>query len=184
MVVMLRLKIPRNEFWDPETRQFIYTPETELILEHSLVSLTKWEQKYHKPFLTSEKSIDETLDYIRCMMLNEDENFDPNALKNLTPEDINKIHDYMNNPMTATTIKEKKKGRMDRSVVTSELIYYWMTALQIPLDFENRHLNTLLTLIRVCSIKNSPPEKMSKKDIYERNRALNEARKAKLHTKG
>ena len=181
---MLRLKIPKNEFWDPKSKQFIYTPETELILEHSLVSLTKWEQKHHKPFLSSEKTIDETIDYIRCMMIDENENFDQNVLKSLSPEDIEKIREYMNDPMTATTIKERKKGRIDRTVVTSEIIYYWMTALQIPLEFENRHLNTLLTLIRVCSIKNSPPEKMSKKEIYERNRAINEARKAKLHTKG
>lgn len=181
---MLRLKIPRNEYWDSRSNQFVYTSETELVLEHSLVSLTKWEQKHYKPFLTSEKTVDETLDYIKCMIINEDENFDSTILKSLTAGNIDTIQDYINNPMTATTIKEKKKSRMDKTIITSEIIYYWMTALQIPLEFENRHLNTLLTLIRVCSIKNSPPEKMSKKEIYERNRALNEARKAKLHTKG
>lgn len=181
---MLTLKIPKTEFWDSKKREFVYIDEQTLKLEHSLVSLTKWEQKYQKPFLSSEKTAEETLDYIQCMLLNED-SVDENAIRCLTNEQIQQINDYINNPMTATTIKEtKKKGPRSSSVVTSEIIYYWMTASQIPLEFENRHLNTLLTLIRVCSIKNSPPEKMSKKDIYDRNRALNEARKAKLKTKG
>lgn len=180
---MLKLKIPKNEFWDSKNRQFVYVDEQILELEHSLVSLTKWEQRYHKPFLSSEKSTEETLYYVKCMLLNP-ESVDPSSLAFLTDDNLKQINNYINDPMTATTIKEKKKGRHNNQIVTSELIYYWMTALQIPLDFENRHLNTLLTLVRVCSIKNAPPEKMSKKDIYERNRAVNEARKAKLKTKG
>ena len=180
---MLTLTIPKNEFWDSKVREFVYIDEQILELEHSLVSLTKWEQKYHKPFLSSEKTAEETLYYVRCMLLN-DKSVDPKSLRCLTNENLQMINDYINDPMTATTIKEKKRGKQGNQIVTSELIYYWMTALQIPLEFENRHLNTLLTLIRVCSIKNAPTEKMSKKDIYERNRAVNEARKAKYKTKG
>ena len=180
---MLQITIPATELWDEQKQKFIYTKEQTLSLEHSLVSLSKWESKWHKPFLSkTEKTVDETIDYIRCMTLTQ--NVKPEVYLGLTADNITQVNAYIEDSMTATFFSEDTSGKRSREVVTSELIYYWMIALNIPVKFEKWHLNRLLTLIRVCNIKNSPPKKYSKGEIMRRNAALNAARKKQLGTKG
>ena len=180
---MLQLTIPATELWDESNEMFLYTEEQTLELEHSLVSLSKWEAKWHKPFLTKEdKTIDETIDYIKCMTLTE--NVDETVYRLLNNEHLKKINEYIEDPMSATTIKELQRGKRNGEQVTSELIYYWMTALNIPVEYERWHLNRLFTMIRVCNIKNQPPKKMGKRAVMNQNRALNEARRQQYNTKG
>lgn len=181
---MLTITIPAlPEAWDEQRQEFVQTKEQTLHLEHSLVSLSKWESKWHKAFLNKgEKSMEETLDYIRCMTITP--NVDPNVYYRLTEKNVQQILDYINDPMTATTFYNDKQSGMSRETITSELIYYWMISLQIPVEFQKWHLNRLITLIRVCQIKNTPPKKMSKGEIMRRNSALNAARRRQLNTRG
>lgn len=182
---MLTITIEPCKYWDAQREMFFEYPKKPITLqlEHSLISLSKWEAKWQKPFLhkASERTEEETRDYIRCMTLTQ--NVDP-ALYLMMPESaIQKIIEYIQSPMTATTFSTKDH-RPSREIVTSELIYYWMIALNIPFSCEKWHLNRLMTLIQVCSIKNSPQKKMSPNEIRARNRALNESRKKAMHTKG
>ena len=180
---MLEITIPAVEQWDELNQEFIYTKEQTLRLEHSLVSLSKWESKWNKPFLSKQdKTQEEILDYIKCMTTTQ--NVDPNIYKCLTNSNIIEIKEYIESPMTATTFSKDKNSKTNREVVTSELIYYWMIALNIPFECQKWHLNRLLTLVQVCNIKNQPPKKMSKKEIMSRNAALNAARRQQLNTKG
>ena len=179
---MLEITIPSVELWDESKQEFVNTKEQTLKLEHSLVSLSKWESKWCKPFLSrQDKTIEETLDYIKCMTLTQ--NVDPKIYNFLSKDNVNQINKYIESPMTATTFGDERKGS-NREVITAELIYYWMIALNIPFECQKWHLNKLLTLIKVCSIKNQPPKKMSKKDIMSRNAALNAARRKQLNSKG
>ena len=182
---MLTIVIPASEKFNEATNEFIYTKEQKLQLEHSLVSLSKWESRWHKPFLTSKKTAktqDEIIDYIRCMTITQ--NVDPNVYLNLSQANADKIQKYIDDPMTATTFNELQKARPSTEIITSELIYYWMIAYNVPVEFEKWHLNRLLTLIKVCSIKNSPPKKMSRREIMNRNKALNASRRNALNTRG
>ena len=181
---MLRLIVPLSvEGWDEEKEEFVQAKEQVLQLEHSLVSISKWESKWCKPFLSADSKTDEeVLDYIRCMTLTED--VDPEVYKHLTRENVEQINSYINAPMTATTFTDEKRKGGSREIVTSEVIYYWMTALQIPPEYQSWHLNRLMTLIRVCNIKNAPPKKMGKRDIMSQNARLNAARKQKFNTRG
>ena len=180
---MLRLVIPPIELFDEAKQEFFHSKEYELRLEHSLVSLSKWESKWCKPFLTTkDKSNQETIDYIRCMTITQ--NVDPIAYSYITQKEIDVITSYIDAPMTATTFSQPKENKTNREIITAELIYYWMIAFQIPFECQTWHLNRLLTLINVCNIKNQPKKKMSKKDAINQQRALNEARKAKYNTKG
>lgn len=180
---MLRITIPAGEQYDEVNETFIVTKEQTLQLEHSLVSLSKWESKWCKPFLTkNQKSDEETIDYIRCMTLTQ--NVNPDVYLFITNENIEQINQYIESPMTATWFAEEKAGKSSREQITSELIYYWMIALNIPFECQKWHLNRLLTLIKVCNIKNQPPKKKSKKDIMSRNAALNAARRKKMNSKG
>ena len=179
---MLRIEIPINpEGWDEKKQEFVKTQI--LQLEHSLVSLSKWESKWCKPFFSNEeKSYEEVLDYIKCMTITQ--NVDPEVYNHLTESNITDINNYINAPMTATTFTNVKGHGNNREIITSELVYYWMIALNIPVEFQKWHINRLLTLIRVCEIKNSPQKKMSKNEIMSRNAALNEARRKKLNSRG
>lgn len=180
---MLTITIPAAEQWDEKNRQFISTKEQTLQLEHSLVSLSKWESKWCKPFLSSkEKTLEETIDYVKCMTLTQ--NVKPEVYNFLTNSNIDQINKYIEAPMTATWFAKDKTGRSSSEQVTSELIYYWMIALNIPFECQKWHLNRLITLIKVCNIKNQPAKKMSKRDIMSRNAALNAARRKQLNTKG
>lgn len=178
---MLSIIIPQNELYDEQTNEFKYTNEQIIELEHSLVSISKWESKWNKPFLESKKSDEETIDYIKCMTLTK--NISDEIYLNLSSKNINEIKNYIDAPMTATTFYNKKEYT-NREKITSDLIYYWMISLNIPMECQNWHINRLLTLIRICNIKNTPPKKMSRNDIISRNAALNKARREKLKTTG
>ena len=180
---MLQIVIPGQELWDEQKQEFINTKEQVLQLEHSLISLSKWEAKWCKVFLSKqEKTQEETIYYIKCMTITP--NVDPEVYNHLTRENIKEIEDYIAAPMTATYFSSDNAGKSSREQVTSELIYYWMIALNIPFECQKWHLNRLLTLIKVCNIKNQPPKKMSKREIMSRNAALNAARRQQLNTKG
>lgn len=181
---MLSIHVPESEKFDSVKNEFITIKETNLVLEHSLVSISKWESKWHKAFLhpTTKKTNEETLDYIRCMTLTQ--NVKPDTYYSLTSENFKAIQDYIDDPMTATTFNEVQKGPPNREITTSELIYYWMIAYNIPSEYEKWHLNRLLTLIHICSIKNGKQKKMSRKATLSRNAALNAARRQQLGTKG
>ena len=167
---MLQITIPAVEQWDESVQEFVYSKPQTLQLEHSLISLSKWESKWHKPFLSkTEKTTEETIDYIRCMTLTQ--NVKPEVYSNLSVENILQVNEYIENPMTATTFIEDRDRKKSREIVTAELIYYWMISLNIPVEFEKWHLNRLLTLIRVCNIKNQPPKKSSRREIMSRNAA-------------
>ena len=181
---MLKLVIPETEYWDEEKNEFVYKKEQTLQLEHSLVSLSKWESKWNKAFLgKQEKTDEEIVDYIRCMTLTQ--NVDPEVYYRLTPKNYEEINAYIEAPMTATTITQDKQGAKNRDVVTSELIYYWMISYNIPVDIcQKWHLNRLLTLIQVCNVKNEPPKKRSKRELWSRQAAINAANRAKYGSKG
>jgi len=181
---MLQITIPGEELFDEEKQEFVTLKEQTLQLEHSLISLSKWEAKWCKVFLSKqEKTYEETIDYIKCMTLTP--NVNPDVYLRLTQANFREIEAYIAAPMTATYFsKDKTGGRSSGEQTTSELIYYWMIALNIPFECQKWHLNRLLTLVRVCNVKNQPPKKMSKKDIASRNAALNAARKKQFNSKG
>lgn len=180
---MLTIKIPKGrELFDEVNNEFITSKAQTLQLEHSLVSLSKWESEWCKPFLTKDvKTFEESIDYIRCMTITQ--NVDPIVYRFITNEEMDQVNRYIKAPMTATTFSNNKES-INRDVITSEIIYYWMIALNIPFECQKWHLNRLLALINVCNIKNTPPKKMNKRDVMRRNRALNEARRKKLGTRG
>lgn len=181
---MLTVVIPEAEGFDERNSMFIYYKEQKLTLEHSLVSIAKWESKWNRPFLNTEKSSEETIDYIRCMTLTQ--NVPDDVYYRIPPDVIDKITKYIDAPMTATTFSDfdNDDRRRNREVVTSELIYYWMIAEQVPFECQKWHINRLLTLLRVCSIKNAPPKKMGKNKIAKKYAELNEMRKRKFNTRG
>ncbi len=179
---MLFITVPSVEMFDEKTNRFYKTKSQDLRLEHSLVSISKWEAKWQKPFLSKDdKTIEETLDYIRCMTLTQ--NVPPDVYTRLTESNIEEISKYINASMTATTFSNKNM-KPNREIITSEVLYYWMIAFNIPFECQKWHLNRLVTLINICKIKNQPEKSMSKRDIMARNKALNAQRKAQLQTKG
>jgi len=189
---MKKIVVPSRECYDEQKEEFFTVPETVLHLEHSLISISKWESKWHKPFIANSNSMsqEEIIDYIKCMSVSPKE-IDENVYLVLTNENIQEIVAYIQDGMTATWFKdEKNQKKASREIITSELIYYWMIALQIPFECQKWHLNRLLTLIRVCNIKNeeqNPNAKGNKlrgRELLSRNAALNAQRKAKLHTRG
>lgn len=181
---MLTITVPAREGFDERTETFIQTKEQVLTLEHSLVSISKWESKWKKPFLSKKgKTRPETIDYIKCMTLTQ--NVDPNVYYFLTADNLKAIEEYVEDSMTATWFNDDDpNSNKSHEVITAEIIYYWMIAFNIPFECQKWHLNRLLTLIRVCNIKNAPAKKMSKNDIYIRNRNLNAARRRALNSRG
>lgn len=182
---MLRITIPAVELWDEKKEEFVCTKEQTLQLEHSLVSISKWESKWKKAFLKNvEKTNEEMIDYIKCMTITQ--NVDPEIYNYLTDDNYRQISDYINDPMTATKVYDSDGNKNSRKTVTSELIYYWMIALNIPPRYEKWHLNRLLTLIRVCNIENKPAKKrrVNKKDTANRYAELNAARRKQLNSQG
>lgn len=181
---MLNLFIPEVEAYDEKKEEFIITEKAvTLQLEHSLVSLSKWESKWCIPFFSQkERTYEQTLDYIKCMTVTP--NVKPEVYNRLTKKHIDQIYDYINAPMTATTFSKAQKARQSSEMVTSELVYYWMIAYNIPSSYEKWHINRLLTLIRVCEVKNQPAKKMGGTKVAQDYAALNKARRAQLNTKG
>ena len=179
---MLIINIPSKELFNEKKQEFIQVKGTNIELEHSLISISKWESKWKKPFVSDiEKTTEETIDYIKCMLIDDRQSV---YINYLTEENIKKINNYITDSMTATTFYDDKTTSKKKETVTSELIYYWMIANNVPLECEKWHLNRLLTLIRICNIKNTPPKKMSKREILEKNAAINAARRKKLNSKG
>lgn len=181
---MLTIKVPiSSEGWDDEKQEFIEPEYQTLQLEHSLVSLSKWESKWCKPFLSSIKSDEEMLDYIKCMTVTK--NMDPNIYNYLTTSNVIEIKDYIDAPMTAMKFPKNRSSKLSRDIITSDIIYYWMITLNIPIDeCQKWHLNRLMALIRVCDIKNSPPKKKSQREIMEEYARINAERRKQLNTKG
>jgi hypothetical protein len=182
---MLKIFVSGTELYNEETQEFTTIEDCTLTLEHSLVSLSKWESKFLKPFLgPNEKTTEETLGYVEAMILNE--SYPEDVIDRLTQNDFAKINDYIASNYSATTFSNnnQRKGRGQSEIITSELIYYWLVAFNIPFECETWHLNRLFSLIQICNIKNSKPKKMSRNEIAARNHALNEQRKAQLKTKG
>lgn len=186
---MLNLKVPAQEIFNEKTQTFEKSKEFTLTLEHSLVSISKWEAKWHKPFLDdkNKKTNEELMDYIKCMTITQ--NVDPN-IYNLLPQHkelMTQINNYIADTMTATTFASNRspqvKGRKTQKM-TSELIYYWMVNYNIPFDCQKWHINRLLTLIRICNIYGDSGKKMSKKEIFAQNKSLNALRKSRLGTQG
>lgn len=179
---MIEIVIPDMELYDETKNEFITTKGQSLILEHSLVSVSKWESKWHKPFLTNNpKTIDESIDYIKCMTITQ--NVKPKIYSMINEGNILEIKKYIDDDMTATTFNVSSKTK-NNEIITSELIYYWMVSFNIPFECQKWHLNRLLTLLNVCKLKNEPPKKMSRSEIISRNSAINEARKKALNSKG
>lgn len=184
---MLTVTIPSSQLWDERTETFLYTKETTLSLEHSLVSISKWESKHHKAFLSertqSSLTADEFIDYVRCMTMTQ--NVDPQIYLHLTRENLRAIRDYMNAPMTATHFPNTThSGKGGGDVKTSEVIYYEMIILGIPFECQKWHVNRLLTLINVCSRKSGKSPRMSRQDVMRNNARINAERLRKYHTKG
>lgn len=180
---MLPIVIPEREYFDQQKQQFVYLKEQKLTLEHSLISISKWESKWKKPFLDkADKTPEESADYIRCMTIGKE--VDADVLRWIPQDVYAQINAYISDPMTATWFNERNKKPGPGQVVTSELIYYWMITFHVPMECEKWHLNRLLTLIKVCELKNAPQKKMKRKDIYSRNAALNAARKQKMAANG
>ena len=178
---MLRIHIPSTELFIESRNEFVQTKSYDLSLEHSLLSISKWEAKWKKPFLTSEKkSEEETLDYIRCMTLTQ--NIPADAYLAIPDSELQKIGDYINDPMTATTFHGGEPP--SRQIITSELLYYNMFAAGIPIECQKWHLNRLLTLMRIFGIKSQAAKKMPASKIRSQNAALNAARRAKLGSTG
>lgn len=180
---MLQITIPGLEMWDEAKEEFIYANDEYLCLEHSLVSLSKWEARWNKSFLnTKEFTGEQFIDYVKCMTINQDVSED--VYLRLSNDTVDKIKNYINAPMTATTISKTPGGGRNNEIVTSELIYYWMIAHNIPFKCEEWHLNRLMTLIQVCNVKSGKPKKMSPKQVMSRNAQLNAARRQQLNTTG
>ena len=181
---MLQIEVPISpEGWDEKNRVFIEPKFVTLQLEHSLISISKWEARWHKPFLSkTEKTIEETIDYIKCMALTQ--NVKEEVYDHLSQENIDEINEYIDNPMTATTFSGGNSKGRSRDIVTSEVIYYQMLSYGIPFECQKWHLNRLTTLIRVCGEKNNPGKKRSTREIMSQNAALNAARRKKYKTKG
>ena len=179
---MYQLVIPDSEVFNDATNEFYVKPGQTIQVEHSLVSISKWESKWNKPFLSKDdKTIEESVDYIKCMTITQ--NVKDEVYANITTQNVHDVSKYISAPMTATTFRDDNRGGSSE-IVTSEIIYYWLIAYKIPFECQKWHLNRLLTLIKVCSKKNEKPKKMSNAEILSRNRQLNEQRRKQLNSNG
>lgn len=180
---MLTIHVPSAKFWDEEKEVFIRTKDTTLKMEHSLISISKWEAKWHIPFYETEKTAEQVMSYLQCMTLNQD--VDPLVYGALTVEQVNEINAYISDSMTATKIySEDDKPGTNNQKITSELIYYWMIKFGIPESFEKWHLNRLLMLIRVISEEEKPKKKLSQRELMARHKAINAKRRAERKSRG
>jgi hypothetical protein len=184
---MIKITIPDIvDGWDPVRKEFVNQRGATLVLEHSLVSVQKWESKWHIPYTSTEKTNEQVLDYIKCMVVFPHE-VDDKVFDYIPKGELKRIADYIHDPMTATTFSDTSKSSgksFKQEKVTAEIVYYWMIAFNIPMEYRKWHFNQLLTLIHVCELKQGPQQKMGKNEILARNKALNAQRRAKMHSKG
>src|SRR3954469_7080143 len=180
---MLTITVPGQEVYDESTGLLSTVNDVHLELEHSLVSLSKWEQIFEKSFIGTEtKTNDELFAYMQCMVTTPD--YPAEVWLRLSEENVEKINDYISAKMTATTFLDPPGAPKTREVITAELIYYWMTVFNIPFECQHWHLNRLFTLIRVCNVKQSKPKKMSSAEASRQRAELNAQRRAKYGTSG
>ena len=181
---MLEIQVESFELYDEKAEEFISVNGRKIVLEHSLISLSKWESKWQKAFLRPKQkmSVAETISYIRCMTISQ--NVNPFIYSKLYSLHLKEIFDYIENPMTATTFRKSLRNTINRETITAELIYYWMTAFNIPFSCERWHLNRLITLITVCNLKQQPKKKMTRAELLKRNHDLNKQRLERLKTTG
>lgn len=180
---MLELTILGQEHYNNETQEFEYPDKVMLQLEHSLVSLSLWESKWERSFLESDdKTTEQIRDYVRCMTL--DPNIAPEVYQHLSSDNFESINTYINAKMTATFFHDVSEAPKSKEVITAEVIYYWLTAFQIPFEVETWHLNRLFTLIKICNIKNAKPKKMGRAEAAQRRQELNAQRRAKIGSTG
>lgn len=179
-----KITVPAIDLWDDESERFIVTKGAQLLVEHSLYAISKWEQKWHKPFLSTQLDAMEMADYIRCMTISPS-NLDDDFYLTLPNTVIQEIQSYINDPMTATWFSDRSNSKKDpryQEIITSEIVYYWMLKCGIPFEAEKWHFNKLMTLIRVYNLKESSDSKgnkMSKDEILRYNHELNKKRMAK-----
>lgn len=185
---MIQITVPKSEYYD-QAKEIFYSVDKPVTiqLEHSLISLQKWESKWNKPFLVkTEKTAEESIDYLRCMCLTP--NVKDDVFYCIPPSEMTRLSEYIDSPMTATTFAEDKipggGGKGKKQIVTAELIYYWMISYNIPSEYRKWHLNQLITLIRVFNEENKPKKKKSRNQLLAEHRALNEANKLRYHTHG
>lgn len=180
---MLEITIPKFELYDEGNNEFLEIGPYNLSMEHSLVSISKWESKWHKPFIGQDNlSNEEVVDYFRCMTITK--NVNPIAYSYLSSDNIKKINEYIDDPMTGTTFYEFLPERSeDKKKISSEEIYSKMILLEIPFECEKWHINRLLTLIRVCNLDRSD-KKMTKMETMKAYQKLNAERRKNLKTKG
>lgn len=180
---MFEVIVPTTELYDPKQNIFFEAKGGKFVIEHSLVSISKWESKWHVPFLSDKpKTPEQVIDYIRCMTITQ--NVDQSLYTRLDEKTLVAINSYIEDPMTATWFNNKNDKRPGKEVITAELIYYWMIAFNVPMECQKWHLNRLLTLIRVCDIKQQPAKKMGRNATLNSYRSLNEARRRSLGTRG
>lgn len=183
---MLHLQIPDRELWDPVQERFIHIQGCEVDLEHTLDAISKWESKWHIPFHDDrkEKTLEQNLDYVRCMCLTP--NIDPEIFRYISEENAKEISEYIGDKATATWFNDPTRRSGKREIITAEIIYYWMTAYNIPESYQYWHLNKLMTLLRVCAEKNNTDKnkKIPKANMAAQRRALNAARRKKYNTRG
>lgn len=181
---MIEIVVPKREYYNELTNEFIEVKETKLKMEHSLISIKNWEAKWNIAFLgKNEKTNEQMLDYLRCMTVHPGD-VDFTVYQSIPEIEMDRISEYIKAPMSAQKFFYDSGGKTSLETITSEVIYYWMITLNIPMEFQKVHLNQLLTLIRLTSIKNTPPKKMSTRELLERNNRLNDERRKRLGTKG
>lgn len=183
------IKIPAQKIYDEDTATFYDVKETTIHLEHSLLAISKWEAKWKKPFLDAktEKSIEEIMDYIRCMCIESEDDVDPIIWKALSRQEVRRIENYISDKMTASTVTQREQKRASskkQQVITSELLYYYMSELKIPFSCEMWHLGRLMMLIQIASVSQQPNKKMPKGANISQRKALNASRKKRLGTRG
>ncbi len=182
---MLQITIPSAELWDEHNNIFVHTKAQTIRMEHSLVSVSKWETKWHKPFLSDEKKTrEEMLDYYRCMTITQ--NVDPDFYNFIPYDKVNEIDAYIEDSASATVFYDHDGNKMPhrKERITSEKIYSWMVTLNIPFECQTWHLNRLMNLIRYCQAANQSPKKRSQKEIIQDYAKINAANRKRFNTAG
>lgn len=180
-----------DELFDEETNTFLHPVGKKLHLEHSLLSISKWEAEWEIPFLNTDKTSEQSLSYIKCCVLDDD--FDELLLNTLSDKNILDFNAYLSKGMTAkkiidlrSSLSQKRKSRRPASqkALTSEDIYYSMIQFHVWKECEEWPLQRLLSLLQLCSLKSNSTGEMSKSDQAKFYREENARRKAKYHTNG